>query len=297
MDPSEELTTAAGAVTLMGQAPMPGLIGGVDLAFSGTARTLPAPPAYLVHGWLLDAIARADPACFDHLHHRRARRQPFTIAVRTIEDGLNVRITWICGKAAAAILAAVRQQLNRETHFADRTLRLASASEVRGWEHQPPSRQVPAGSTPAAAYRTIALRFVSPTMFRHQGHDLLFPEPRLVFGSLVRSWNESQSPNLDPTLVQALLETAAVSRFRLATTVVPFPRFPQRGFTGSCEYSLVPWNTDVWRLARFLGEFASFAGVGYKASMGMGEVEIVPVRVDATRMGRGSGERRVRLEL
>jgi len=246
-------------------------IGAVELIFAGEARGLPAHSAHLVHGWLLDAIGRTEPWVFDLLHAATARRQPFTITARPVPGGLGVLLTWINQLTGSAILKAAHASFGQEVELGRQPLRLASLTAGPTWRE---ALTEPEGQTgpPTRHHRTVALTFQSPTMFRHQAHDLLFPEPRLVFGSLLRSWNDHCQPRIDPSLGERLLATTVISRYRLATTSIPFPQFPQRGFTGNCVYAFVPWDEAVCQLARLLGEFARFAGVGYKSSMGMGQV-------------------------
>lgn len=289
MDSARELKPLPRAPTLEWPAPRPGSIGRVEVTFAGESADLPAPPAYLIHGWLMDALARAAPASFAELHHRNAGRQPFTVTAKAGDGFLATRITWIGAGAGAGILTALNQESGREIRLAGRTFRATGVSAQSCAGPAAPEPDL-TGRNADKVSRTIRLRFLTPTLFRHQEHDLLFPEPRLVFGSLVRSWNEHQEP-LAPTLTEPLIECLAVSRYRLATTVVSFPRFPQRGFTGVCEYALVPWRAESWQLARFLGEFARFAGVGYKSSMGMGGVELVAEHRPRRRVTRGRTER------
>jgi CRISPR-associated endoribonuclease Cas6 len=55
------------------------------------------------------------------------------------------------------------------------------------------------------------------------------------------------------------------------TKIWHFPTFLQKGFTGTCTYHLQGEDRLVAWLTR-LAAFAFYAGIGYKTSMGMGQV-------------------------
>jgi len=65
-------------------------------------------------------------------------------------------------------------------------------------------------------------------------------------------------------------ECVRVTQGDLQTHVVHFPNFVQKGFTGTCTYSFR--DEGVSELA-ILAAFAPYAGVGYKTTMGMGQVQ------------------------
>ena len=122
----------------------------------------------------------------------------------------------------------------------------------------------------------VTMVFESPTAFRSQGQTLLFPLPRLVFGSLVQRWNRYASQLLDEGLLDALDMGLDVDRYTLKTQMQNFGRYQlQAGFVGQCTFGVrkgVPAEV-VWGM-RLLAGFAFFAGVGYRTTMGTGQVRV-----------------------
>ena len=120
----------------------------------------------------------------------------------------------------------------------------------------------------------VTLRFESPTAFRSQGRNLVLPLPRLVFGSLLMRWNEYAGWPLDEQLIDAFEADIDLERYELRTQMQHFRRYQlQVGFMGECTYGGRAETEEVvvWTM-RLLSQFAEFAGVGTRTTMGMGQV-------------------------
>lgn len=129
----------------------------------------------------------------------------------------------------------------------------------------------------AADQRTIAFRFESPTALSLGQTEIgkrfeLFPVPWNVFDSLARKWSEFSDIPLD---VSALLEWVEdyvwVSEHDAQTQVLRFDRFSQKGFVGNVVYEIKREDEEPIRILNALADFALYAGVGYKTTMGMGQ--------------------------
>lgn len=126
----------------------------------------------------------------------------------------------------------------------------------------------------------ITLNFSSPTAFgfgqKAWGKKVVvLPEPDLVFGSLARTWN-SLAPlpvQVDQTaLMPYLEESVVVKRLRgLETQMLRFSRSPQVGFVGQVTYGLMAGDETARGQLNALADFAFYAGVGMKTTMGMGQ--------------------------
>ncbi len=134
----------------------------------------------------------------------------------------------------------------------------------------------------------LKLRFISPTAFEREVQGtagererfhLLFPEPEGVFGDLKRAWNRHAKQQISEEDDSVLRRLARVEAHALTTAGVRFqfdgedlPRI-SKGFVGECEYSVgkrAP--AKVRSLLHLLADFAFYAGVGTKTTMGMGHV-------------------------
>jgi CRISPR-associated endoribonuclease Cas6 len=124
----------------------------------------------------------------------------------------------------------------------------------------------------APALAKVCVNFRSPTSFRRNGTQLLLPETGLVVESLLRRWNRIGDVELDAD-ERVLSEALRISQYNLSTSLVPFDKYPIIGFRGELQYSLAK-DVDPYHqgILRALFRFAEYAGIGYKTTMGMGEV-------------------------
>ena len=120
----------------------------------------------------------------------------------------------------------------------------------------------------------FTFRFKSPTSFRSQGQQLLFPTPELLFGSLMQKWNAFAKRKITREIAKDFRKIL-VTRYDLETQEVSFSDYKIIGFTGEVRYRIPP-RTDpvVKRVVNALAQLALFAGVGYKTPMGLGWVEV-----------------------
>jgi CRISPR-associated endoribonuclease Cas6 len=122
------------------------------------------------------------------------------------------------------------------------------------------------------ASKSATLVFASPTSFSFGRRKIPLPLPELVFGGLLRKWN-AFSPAPFPRELQGMFkEQLAISEIRnLNTRMLDFGRYKEKGFTGQVTFeALGSWNQEELRAFNTLADFAFYAGVGYKTTMGMG---------------------------
>jgi len=123
-----------------------------------------------------------------------------------------------------------------------------------------------------SSYGRVYLQFSSPTTFRGSSRgNLLFPEPSLVFGSLLAKWN-SYSPVKFAIKSEEIPLLIRPAIYRLETRMVDFGSHKELGFVGHCGYEVVPKaSEEVAKAINALASFAFYAGVGAKTTMGMGQ--------------------------
>ena len=125
----------------------------------------------------------------------------------------------------------------------------------------------------------IALEFTSPTAFSFGSKSwgrkcVVFPDPTLVFRSLLKSWNAFAPPGLymDQELLDYVAENVIVKRHQIQTQMLRYSKHPQIGFVGQVTYGLMGREHEMEkRSLNGLADFAFYAGVGYKTTMGMGQ--------------------------
>jgi len=118
----------------------------------------------------------------------------------------------------------------------------------------------------------LVLRFHTPTAFRSGRSNFLFPLPRLVWLSLNKSWSMVAPVDLGKDLHLWAEREIRVSKYELRTRILHFDRYRQVGFTGFCEYHLIPSDQERLRIYRLLADFSRYSGLGMKTTMGMGQV-------------------------
>lgn len=270
--------------------------------------TLPATSGHQAHAALLAAIREADPDLARLLHAAGPSVRPFTVSPL-----LGVR----AGRKETVEIAPERPCTLRITLLQDALYR-----ELMGRFLEDPGRpairlgearflitqvQTTPGSSPWAGYTTweallsqaradkrVTLDFLSPTAFslgqRPWGKRFhVLPEARFVFGSLLRSWNALAPAGLalPADALGDYLENDVVilEISQLRTAMWRYPRHLQVGFLGRVSYGLKGADTALRRQLNALADFAFYAGVGYKTTMGMGQTRRVGGASNPTNVG------------
>lgn len=256
--------------------------------------TIPATMGHQAHAAFLEAVRAVDPALSAALHAEGAGVRPFTVspllgAGRPIDERVTLspereyalRCTILDGDVYERFMARFLRSDGRPL------IRLGRA------ELQVKEVRVTPGSHPWAGYSSWArlaaearpeaqatLAFTSPTAFgfgqRPWGKQVVvLPEPRLVFGSLARTWNAlaPAALHVDGQALRAYLEEhTVVTRIEgLHTEMLQFQKAPQLGFLGRVTFAFMGNDEGIRCRLNALADFAFYAGVGMKTTMGMGQ--------------------------
>lgn len=254
--------------------------------------TLPATMGHQTHALFLNLISQVDPCLATRLHEEPGYR-PFTVSFLsggrrcgdrfTLQAGdrCSLRVTlldggplWAClrtrfteGTLAPLALGAAQLELDR--------LISTPSADPTGWAAFTDWGAL--ASTPARS--SITLRFTSPTAFSLGKRQFaLFPDPTLVWHSLLRTWNlyapEEFRLAKEP-LRNCVSSAVFVERSTVSLATVRYATHPQRGFVGECHYLVRrPEQEEAGQVA-LLAEFSRYAGIGSKTTMGMGQVRAV----------------------
>jgi CRISPR-associated endoribonuclease Cas6 len=251
---------------------------------------LPVTMGHKSHAMFLRLVARTDPALSVRLHDEPGYR-PFTLSpllgaascgnhvALSAGQTYHVRVTLLDGgnlwDSLSTLLLETGPLVIRlgEASFTITRLLSTAAADPTGWAERSSWEELVA--TPMR--QSMTLSFASPTAFNISGkYFALFPEPLLVWESLVRSWN-SYAPDelqIEKQALQDLLRhKVTVTACSLWTHTLHYPKYTQKGFAGTCTYTIQEDGECASQLAR-LAAFARFAGVGYKTTMGMGQVRM-----------------------
>jgi len=77
----------------------------------------------------------------------------------------------------------------------------------------------------------VSFYFLSPTSFRRQGQQLLFPLPELIFGNLLNRWNQLSSFPFEKIDVEEF-GRIMISQYNLSTEMIKFSNYKVIGFKG-----------------------------------------------------------------
>jgi CRISPR-associated endoribonuclease Cas6 len=261
------------------------------LELTATASTTtPALRGDHTHALFLDLVRQTDTDLAARLHEEPEYR-PFTVsllqgapiqdACYSIQAGQSyrLRVTLLDGGLLWQRLSThFLENQELELHLSDATFRLTRVLSTPtapsdGWANHTDWQTL--ASIPARA--SITLHFASPTAFSLGKRNFaLFPEPLLVWDSLSRTWNRYAPGVLQmerQELRAFISEKVAVSDYDLHTARVVFREYAQKGFEGRCQYKIKATDGYAAQLAA-LAEFARYAGIGYKTTMGMGQARV-----------------------
>jgi len=131
-----------------------------------------------------------------------------------------------------------------------------------------------------------AFNWINSTNKMYGNYYARLPLPRYIFPGLARRWQELAPPELACVVQKERIEQyiqddgMVIEDYNLRTHCISFAKHPQRGFLGTCKYHLrgpddatTPDSPlTVRQQILLLAQVAFYSGVGYKTSMGMGQV-------------------------
>jgi CRISPR-associated endoribonuclease Cas6 len=254
----------------------------------GGPLRVPADSGPLVHRWFFRMLVRYPDGSGDLAGtlHERAVFKPFTLSplVRLPRDAAPtaldpcpaLRVTSVDPRLSRWLGHLEAEQLDtvRVGPSWLRAVAVATDATVSTWADAVTfealaRRWQEAGSVPDR----VTLHFVSPTAFRQDGHNVIFPLEAEVFRSLARKWRQFAPPGL--ALPPALEEPGLIhaSRYELQSVYRADGEFPQKAFQGWCEYVIDRRAEQAVACGvQMLADFAFYAGVGSMTTMGMGQV-------------------------
>jgi CRISPR-associated endoribonuclease Cas6 len=226
-----------------------------------------------LHASFLQGVRHYDPAFSEILHEDREK--PFSLGPLVGEMNMQEG-KWLLetGKWYSFSLASLNQSIyeilpQMVEFWTNKPLRLGQAEFIL-YEAK---FVVPGGISYSSIVEKsrevekFSLEFLSPTAFKSKGKYLLFPEFEQVYRSLATTWHSfSNAP-----LGASNLKGVEVVKYKLKTVLGKFDSYQVPGFIGNCQYSITG-NRELARIMGILGYYAGFAGIGYKRTMGQGQV-------------------------
>lgn len=186
-------------------------------------------------------------------------------------------------------------RLGKQTFLLEEVI--SSSDDSSGWTGYTSFRALveKAQALPLKSEGILEFDFASLTAF-HRGnaesiygkHYALLPLPQYVFPWLAKRWVELAPSELTEIVQREQIEHyienegIVIADHALQTHRVQFSKHPQRGFIGTCTYRLRSSDKEnpssgplnVRQQLMLLSWLAFYTGVGYKTTMGMGQLRL-----------------------
>ena len=120
----------------------------------------------------------------------------------------------------------------------------------------------------------LNVSFLTPTSFKQDGKYVIYPDLKLIYGSLMRKYSAASETMdmMDENTLMELVEHSEIIRYRLQTVPFPVEKVRIYGFTGNIGIRVNGPET-LARYIRLLLRFGEYSGVGIKTGIGMGAME------------------------
>jgi CRISPR-associated endoribonuclease Cas6 len=261
----------------------------LSLVFEAAADVEPTTGPF-AHAVFLDWVRQVDPVLAAELHDRDGPK-PFTVSplldpasdrplVGRIQPGsaARLRFTILDDQPLLTLARRFLREPELRLRVGDARLAVREATTAAGrWSGATTLDELHAQ---ASLDRTLTLQFLTPTSFSF-GRGVAgsrihsFPGAELAFGFLARRWqtllpheNSEQWQRLG-MLIESQVDVAA---YDLRTAALSLGRRPEVGCVGWCRYvARGVWPDEYLRALNALADFAFYAGIGRKTTMGMGQ--------------------------
>jgi CRISPR-associated endoribonuclease Cas6 len=244
---------------------------------------MPVAHGHHAHAFFLNLMKASDPSMAKEFHDSEGAK-PFTLSplrgkftntknqlTLTPQARYRIGLTFLRGDAFAHFLDGALKWGNKTVKLGTAKFKIDGVDTI--------NKRAPAMSfqsyqdilDSASANPQIELEFLSPTTFRSGGHNVMFPEPELVFGSYLNKWQAFSPIKLDDSL-PTWFDKVLVARYRLQTHILDFGSYKEVGFTGKCRFELgKDFPEEMAKMVNAMADFAFYCGTGAKTTMGMGQ--------------------------
>ena len=125
----------------------------------------------------------------------------------------------------------------------------------------------------AQIYKGVDLNFLTTASFKRDGQYIIFPELYLIIQSLLNRWNKfSENFPIEDDVSKMLANFCRVKEYDLRTQNFLLEHQKINGFCGKMSIKF-EGNRIVNNLLGMLFEYANYAGIGIKTTLGMGAIK------------------------
>ncbi|MCS7175390.1 CRISPR-associated endoribonuclease Cas6 [Pseudothermotoga sp.] len=245
-------------------------------------------PGQKVHSFFLDLISKSDPKMAKLLHDEK-KEKPFTVSSflgLNVDEPIHInkhsfyfiRITMLNDEIFDSMIASLLEKnaLRQEMKIGNIPYRIVEIffdKEHSKWAAHASAQEL--FLSPLES-NLIKLRFHTPTLFRSGDEHNRYPVPEKVFFSLLRKFNKFSEFKIEQQIEKQFKEISILERKTISKRVI-FRDFYLEGFVGDVIFKVPENNQELLKITNVLADFAFFAGVGYKTTMGLGQIERLPI--------------------
>ncbi|MDZ7953551.1 CRISPR-associated endoribonuclease Cas6 [Nostoc sp. DedQUE09] len=256
----------------------------------------PIPPQYLtgrhLHALFLTLVSSVDSTLGDHLHDSTADKaftlSPLQINSSLLKGGKGAKLQYSHQQSIPAGTPCWwRISLLDDTLFGKLTQLWLNLNPNRPWHLGPADLYItsiqgtPQSIQPWANANTYAqlyeeasdrnssinLTFSTPTAFRQGQYDTTLPTRGSVFNSLLSRWNKYSGIELTQIAIKSIFP----SFVNIHTEILADSRSKFIGIIGEVNYKILGAVEPIQiKQINALADFALYAGIGRKTTMGMG---------------------------
>lgn len=269
--------------------------------------SLPGNQGPAVHGLFLKLINETDAPLAEMLH-QGSEQHPFTLSPPYLSKGIpgdSIR-RFSTNTEAAIRLCILDDSITQRIYNALLNAMKTPCVKLSGFDFSLSGlliesaltfEQINKGAQDADSINKFKLDFRTPTAFKREGKSMLFPQADYILGGLEKRWNQYAEP-IDKTFMREAVSGVYPSQYALKTSILELTRkkdkgctdtpaenedniktgsvrdkYYKSGFTGFCTYETDQLFKGANAILFKLLVFAGFAGIGYKTTMGMGQVK------------------------
>ena len=117
----------------------------------------------------------------------------------------------------------------------------------------------------------LDIQFMTPTAFKQDGRYVIYPDLRLIYGSLMRKYSavSGELDMIDEDLLNQLVDHSSITRYRLQTILFPMEKDQYYGICGEYQYSCT-WPRDAGQICAVIVEIWRIFRCGYQDRHGNG---------------------------
>lgn len=123
--------------------------------------------------------------------------------------------------------------------------------------------------------RNIQIRFKTPTAFKKNGEYIFYPDISCIIKSMLTKYDAVTAceGKADPQMVEELVKNTRISQYQIRSCNFSLEGVRIPAFVGEVKFYFRGSQT-LSNYMHFLFHFAEYSGIGIKAAMGMGAIEV-----------------------